>query len=117
MSEQHTPGPWGVYDYPEYKGPKTRFQIRANHPRMDGAIIAVNSTYGEHVGACYLSEKEIKANAAIIAAAPDLLAALEGLVEQCAMVHKHWGDGANGKESDAAQAAGRAAIAKARGES
>ena len=53
---------------------------------------------------------------ALIAAAPDLLAALEGLFEQCAMVHKKWGDGANGKEADAAQAAARAAIAKAKGE-
>ena len=46
---------------------------------------------------------------------PDLLAALEGLMEHCAMVHKHWGENSNAREADAAQDAARAAIAKARG--
>ena len=50
-----------------------------------------------------------------LAAASDLLAALESLFEQCAMVHKHWGDGSNGKQAAAAIAAGRASIARARG--
>lgn len=54
--------------------------------------------------------------ARLIAAAPDLLASLEALFEHCAMVHKHWGDGSNQKEADAAIKAGRAALQKARGE-
>jgi len=51
----------------------------------------------------------------IIAAAPDLLAALEGLFEQCAMIHRHWGDGDNIKAADAAVDTARAAMAKAKG--
>jgi hypothetical protein len=49
-------------------------------------------------------------------AAPDLLAACEALFEHCAMVHKYWGDNGNQREADAAIAAAKAAIAKARGE-
>lgn len=39
-------------------------------------------------------------------------AALWGLFEHCAMIHKVWGDGSNQKQADAAIAAGRAALAK-----
>jgi hypothetical protein len=45
----------------------------------------------------------------------DMLTALESLFEHCAMTHKHWGKGCNQKQADAAIAAGRAAIAKAKG--
>jgi hypothetical protein len=44
---------------------------------------------------------------------PELLAALSDLFKHCAMVHRHWGEGSNQKESDAAIAAARAALAKA----
>lgn len=57
---------------------------------------------------------DIEAVTPLVLAAPDMLAALEGLFEHCAMVHKYWGEGANGKEADAAQAAARAAIVKAK---
>ena len=50
-------------------------------------------------------------------AAPDLLAALEGLFEHCSMIHKHWGEGGNQKEADATIKAGREAIEKARSKS
>lgn len=53
--------------------------------------------------------------ASVVDAAPDMLAALKGLFEHCAMVHARWGDGSNQKEADAAIEAGRAAIAKAEG--
>lgn len=46
---------------------------------------------------------------------PDLLAALEGLFENCAMIHKSWGDGDNTKAADEAISSARAAIAKAKG--
>ena len=55
------------------------------------------------------------ANARLIAAAPDLLEALGGLFEQCAMVHKHWGENSNTKQADDAIAFAQAAIAKAEG--
>ena len=48
-------------------------------------------------------------------AAPEMLAALEGLFEHCAMIHKHWGEGSNQREADQAQERARAAIAKAKG--
>jgi hypothetical protein len=54
-------------------------------------------------------------NARMMAAAPDMLAAIEGLFEHCAMVHKRWGEGHNQREADAAIKAAHAAIAKARG--
>ncbi len=49
------------------------------------------------------------------AAAPELLEALRGLFEHCAMVHKHWGDNNNQREAEAAIAAASAAISKAEG--
>jgi hypothetical protein len=39
-----------------------------------------------------------------------LISALQGLFEHCAMVHKHWGEGSNQKEADAAIDAARAAL-------
>lgn len=51
----------------------------------------------------------------LIAAAPDMLEALEALFKNCSMIHNTWGDGCNQREADAAIAAGRAAIAKAKG--
>ena len=43
----------------------------------------------------------------------ELLTALQGLFEHCAMIHKYGGDGCNQKQADAAITAARAAIAKA----
>ena len=45
----------------------------------------------------------------------DLLEACKALFRECSMVHKHWGDGSNQEQSDAAIAAARAAIARAEG--
>lgn len=42
----------------------------------------------------------------------ELRDALAGLFEHCAMVHKHWGEGCNQREADAAIAAGLALLAK-----
>ena len=43
--------------------------------------------------------------------ASQLAEALAGLFEHCAMAHKHWGDGSNAREADAAQERARAALA------
>jgi hypothetical protein len=43
----------------------------------------------------------------------DLLAALKGLFEHCAMTHKYWGDNCNLKEANAAEQAAREAIKQA----
>jgi len=44
--------------------------------------------------------------------AAELAKAMQTLFDNCVMVHKHWGEGSNSKEADAAQAAARAALAK-----
>lgn len=54
-------------------------------------------------------------DANLIGAVHDLLAALKDLYEQCVMTHKHWGEGSNATQADAAIKAGLAAIAKAEG--
>ena len=90
---KHTPGPW------EYK-----FDMAGHDVRAKSKLIAALGVL-----------PEITQNGHLIAAAPDMLEALKGLFEHCAMVHKHWGDGDNTKQADAAIKAGEAAIAKAEG--
>jgi len=51
--------------------------------------------------------------AALFVAAPDMLKALKDLFANCAMIHKHWGDGCNQSEAAAAQALAIAAIKSA----
>ena len=85
MSKQHTPGPWHVEPSPD----RVHFDIRA-----DGVHVPHGSGKGE-------------ANARLIAAAPDLLAALEDVVASAQ---------ANCSGSLAnAITAGQEAIAKAKG--
>ena len=86
---KHTKGPWTIY----------------------GGTIGVL----DGAGIFPIAKSVHKENARLIAAAPDMLEALKGLFEHCAMVHKHWGDGNNTKQADAAIKAGEAAIAKAEG--
>lgn len=89
----HTPGPWthkataGDHDFAVY-------------PEATGRDVALVRDFNE-------------ANARLIAAAPEMLEALQQLYEHCSMVHKHWGDGSNQREADAAIKAGLAAIARA----
>ena len=76
----------------------------------NGQGLVIEQDTGRDVAVTY-DEKD----AALVAAAPELLDALKGLFEHCAMIHRVWGDGSNQKEADAAIAAGKAAIAKAEG--
>ena len=95
----HTPGPWHVETEPQgCKGQYTQYTIQ---PRI-ADVFYMNQT-GE-------------ANARLIAAAPDLLAALESLYAECAMIHKYDGSACNQKQADKAIKDGLAAIAKARGQ-
>jgi hypothetical protein len=98
---ERTPGPWVV-----------------EQDEDDAPHVLVVDEQGVTVARCYQQAYDTwqaKDNAHLIAAAPDLLAALESLFDHCAMVHKHWGEGDNAKQADAAQAAARAAIAKVKG--
>lgn len=52
------------------------------------------------------------ADMALAAAAPRLRAALQSILENCALIHKHWGEGGNGKQADLAEATARALLAE-----
>ena len=96
----HTPGPWKQSHLNSYwiDVPESSADLRK---------------YGSGDIRCYHANAE--ADARLIAAAPDLLAALEDIFEHCCLVHRRWGDDSNQKESDAAERAGKAAIKKAKG--
>ncbi len=90
MTSQHTPGPW-----------------RCEHGPGEYRIMCNDKTRGlnGYLGGLVIGHPlvELAANARLIAAAPDLLAALEAAL-QAAGPHRWWHDEA------------RAAIAKARGQ-
>ncbi len=86
------------------EGLKPHPDLAAQHPKGWNLFHRVRSSQ---------ARKDIANRENLIAAAPDLLAALQGLFGHCAMVHKHWGENANQKEADAAIQAARDALAKA----
>lgn len=86
----HTPGPWRV----EFR--LNRLMVRAG----EADVVAVAMP----------DEQDSKANARLIAAAPDLLAALEMFVDQ------YQGSGQDERELRPEMIAARAAIAKAKGD-
>ncbi len=77
--EQHTPGPWKIAEAVESKRIQSIRRIRAvNDPRSDhGAVCEV---YGIDDGTVSA------ANAALIAAAPELLESLSLLLEACSVI-------------------------------
>ena len=93
MTSQHTPGPWTYH----YEPKLNRHVVRAGFAGERG----ICSTYG--AGA---KSYECAANARLIAAAPDLLAALEAVAD-------YW---AGGDVPEALDTQMSAAIAKARGQ-
>ena len=95
MNATHTPKPWRI----DPAGQETLQNVIMSE--ATGGTIAV--VYGSD------------ADAALLVTAPDLLEALEGLFEHCSMVHRHWGDGCNQREADAAVSLARQAINAARG--
>lgn len=77
MTAQHTPGPW-TFDAESDKRHK-QFAIMAGTGGLDGEggkVAAVFAGFGAH-----FDWAESEANARLIAAAPELLAALKTLVE------------------------------------
>lgn len=89
MSEPHTPGPWAW----TYDGSKDYSIGPAEDPQVDAVA---------HVYAWQRNDDRAAANCALIAAAPDLLAALESLLAECG-------------GCDDARIAAEQAIAKAKG--
>lgn len=108
MGAQHTPGPWRLDDYNT---------IRADRPNDDDAVPIATWTCSplglDHAGSCTrpVIWDEAVANARLIAAAPDLLEALELL---CAKFDIFEGEPFHNC-SDSPWAIARAAIAKAKG--
>jgi hypothetical protein len=105
----HTPGPWEVGPMHCAVRPSIAAILRGESPNDGHAICTLHG------------ERDRPANARLIAAAPDLLAALDvalEFVELCWRVKLCWPDVAlNDKgQLDHADASIRAALAKARGE-
>jgi hypothetical protein len=103
MNNKHTPGPW-IYD--ETWGLIHDARKSAQGPHESAAEIC--AIHAGRTG----KRDESKANARLIAAAPELLAALQTMVEQAGC---YMDDGEATKEEMNAMDAARAAIAKAKG--
>jgi hypothetical protein len=96
---QFTPGPWGVEpsQWNLWIGP-----MRSDGRKLESIVVSVSTDLNLKPEA----KANREANARLIAAAPDLLAALEAFV-----------DGDNGDSIDTRYENARQAVAKARGES
>ena len=79
--------------------------------KCDACAKTPNATVAHYSLQLALAERD-KARADVA----ELRAALQGLFEQCAMVHKHWGADDNTKAANAAQNAARAMLAKLQSE-
>lgn len=97
-----TPGPWKLNAGREIETSSGKFFLSYG--------------YDENKKPDFKNFVELDANSRLIAAAPEMLSALQELYKHCAMIHKSWGDGDNQKEANAAIEAGRKAILKTLGE-
>ena len=71
----HTPGPWTVGDLINMGGYRDYYQISCS-PEHGDLNFEISNPFGTEL-------EETKANARLIAAAPDLLAALEFMISNC----------------------------------
>ena len=93
----HTPGPWQAF-YNDAEG----FHVNSAPNGEDFDFIIAEQFANED-------------DATLCTAAPTMLAALEGLFENCVMIQKYWGEGSNTKQSTLAITEAYAAIAQAKG--
>jgi len=103
VNAKHTPGPWKVYH------PVRRDGVRKGIVSDQGADIVIFGCEEDDAGVCGGSDYEAEANARLIAAAPDLLAAARLGLNFIENTESEMG------EKLASGDALRAAIAKARG--
>lgn len=103
MSAQHTPGPWIIGDENN-----SHAQVCIGATDMTADMSRESSYTGQMV----MSREEMLANARLIAAAPDLLEALDKVWP---FLQEDDGHGANAPAYQSAINAARAAIAKAKG--
>lgn len=111
MSAKHTPGPWKVEDP---LGPDI-LSIVAGGPEVykwkHVAQIGVDPTEDDHEYGTVIERDEAHANARLIAAAPDLLSALQHLLRHSGIADVDPRD--KDKEDQDIERATRAALAKA----
>ena len=107
---KHTPGPWALFTEDAGTVCKDGSQLVVYHDVRAACGNTVAAVY-----ATYASMANQRANARLIAAAPELLAALSLLCNTCAD-ELDLGSSENGKNNWHALTTARQAIAKAKGE-
>ncbi|MBW3095668.1 hypothetical protein [Pseudohoeflea coraliihabitans] len=107
---KHTPGPWGAERaaFPVFEA--YDFAIRAS---VGHGPVVIGEAFGRATQTVYLPAE---ANARLIAAAPDLLEALEGLLAKYTELVSSGDCGSWDPEKESEVIAARAAIAKAKGD-
>lgn len=116
MTQKHTPGPWAVVDV-RAKGALVYFRIDAGESRVGFAGTYLVDRVGNKTKA--VADEEAEANAHLIAAAPDLLEALDAAQLALAAVADaaaQEGFGQLADLIDGCMVNARTAIARARGE-
>lgn len=111
MSTKHTPGPWMKTD-----GSAIKCDLRPIGLTKDAGLIVASVVGGPTSEYSFpRDESEVEANASLIAAAPELLAALVSMCET--MEQQNWGIKSPDQWQTEAYKQARAAIAKATNQS
>jgi hypothetical protein len=76
MENKHTPGPWTTYGLNEYDCPGVESKSSESI-----SIVVFGNSLDENAGVLGRTVEEAKANARLIAAAPELLEALENIID------------------------------------
>ena len=116
MKTKHTLGPWSVLEYQANPDCK-KWQISCLRPAQNGCRKNPRIALCEEMGGASIGEDEGRANARLIAAAPELLAALKILEVGCseASLKHHEKSGTTDKLAENLLQIIREAIAKAEG--
>lgn len=107
---KHTPGPWGAERYQGEINIVSCNKRDAEEKDLGIVYVLARGIGGMIHGENFDDRSEVEANALLIAAAPELLEALQAMVDVCESPDF------DGAPSDAHMLQARAAIAKARGE-